>query len=117
MNRIPGIRRLLALDISLALGVTKYWIRHMPARRQPILFLAFFIAIMATFINCYFMAWQIVSRNGGAPPWLIRPLFLYFTHGTVVDREPEFIAASQNYKLMVKNKKWEWIKWLKRKLL
>jgi hypothetical protein len=112
MNMLPiGIKRLFLLDISLAMGILKYWMGHMPARRQPILFLMFFGSIAASFINCYFMAWRLVSRTGGPPPWLIRPLFVYFNAG-VDDREPEFIVASRNYKVMIKNKKWGWIKWL-----
>jgi hypothetical protein len=73
-----GICRLFKLDFNLAKGVTKYWIGHMPARRQPVLILAFTLTLFATFINCYFMAWGVVSRNGGMPAWLIKPLFLYF---------------------------------------
>jgi len=114
MKHICGIRRLLALDIRLAMGVTRYWIGHMPARRQPLLILLFIGTVTASVINCYFMAWRIVQRNGGPPPWLIKPMFSYFNHG-VVDREYEFVVASRNYNIMVKNKR-GLFKWLKRKL-
>jgi hypothetical protein len=102
--KIIGICRLFKLDFNLAKGVTKYWIGHMPARRQPVLILAFTLTVLATFINCYFIAWGVV-RQSGMPSWLIRPLFSYFNKGYKGDnRDMALAIASKNYKRMVSEK-------------
>jgi hypothetical protein len=78
MNRLPGILRLLVLDFNLAFGILRCWAIKLPLRRQPILFLLFFITAISALVNCYFMAWGIVRENVGPPSALVRPMFLFF---------------------------------------